>query len=260
MANSVLCKAKAANKINAIALAGISLIIAILDVLVLIPIKTEHHSEREIDKVIHNKYYFNDYTVYEDYNVYGQLLRPYRKHDEKGVFPFLYDFFCNIRYGETLVSGILLLAFTVLFVVFLSLTIHAFKSRKCFLELNLDGIQGKMKKLFSSKSINQPFEQIDNLYIRKNIIDIIIGGRTIAISSGSSKIKFSCIANAQEFVDITLNELKKYKKSVASNPAADNVSNPNSMDDLLKLKILLDQGLITQEEFDEKRKAIVEKI
>lgn len=63
-------------------------------------------------------------------------------------------------------------------------------------------------------------------------------------------------------MNTTLEELKKYKESITSKSAPDNVSksNSNSMDDLLKLKMLLDQGLITQEEFDEKRKAIVEKI
>lgn len=173
----------------------------------------------------------------------------------------MYDFFTNIRYGNTLLAAIFLIAFTVLFILSLSLTIFAFKSRKCILELNTDGIQGKVKKLFSSKSISQPFEQIDNLFIRKNIIDIITGGKTIAISSGGSKIKFSCVANAQEFVDKTLEELKKYKESVnfktEKTPTAQTY---NAMDDLMKLKNLLDQGLITQEEFEEKRKSFINKI
>lgn len=96
MENKVLCKAKAADKINVIILAVISLIIVILDVLVLVPIKTEHHSSRELDKVIRNEYFYKDYTAYEDYNIYGQLVREYNEHDEKGVFPFFCMIFLQI--------------------------------------------------------------------------------------------------------------------------------------------------------------------
>lgn len=246
MENKVLFKAKAANKINAIILAVLSVISIVLCVLCFIPVKKSsdiyyHH---------YTRYGFLQDSYREYKNIFGHDLGHYKTNIK----------FCDISRCDTLVY-IFSIIFTVLFIIFLSLTIFSFKSRKCILELNPDGIQGKVKKLFSSKSINQPFEQIDNLYIRKNIIDIITGGKTIAISSGGSKIKFSCVANAQEFVDKTLEELKKYKESVNSKTEkVPEASSGNAMDDLLKLKSLLDQGLITQEEFDKKRNRFIEKI
>lgn len=241
MENKVLYNAKAANKINAIFLAVITLVIAVLDASLFIPVKKVHEIRGG------DRWQPRLYDHYDFYNIYGSNIG-FKEHD-RTVFK------CH----DIIVIYIIILS--VFFFISLSLTIYAFKSRKCILELNPDGIQGKVKKLFSSKSINQPFEQIDNLYIRKNIIDIITGCKTIAISSGGSKIKFSCVANAQEFVDKTLEELKKYKESV--NYKAEKAvpaSSGNAMDDLLKLKTLLDQGLITQEEFEKKKNGIIEKI
>lgn len=198
-------------------MAVITLVIAVLDASLFIPVKKVHEIRGG------DRWQPRLYDYYDFYNIYGSKIG-FKEHD-RTVFK------CH----DIIVIYIIILS--VFFFISLSLTIYA------------------------SKSINQPFEQIDNLYIRKNIIDIITGGKTIAISSGGSKIKFSCVANAQEFVDKTLEELKKYKESV--NYKAEKAvpaSSGNAMDDLLKLKTLLDQGLITQEEFEKKKNGIIEKI
>lgn len=190
----------------------------------------------------------SDRTYY--YNCYGEEIA-------WGYDGRIYTYGCF-----TNTSGIITFA---IFAIFVLLIIWVLCSRllckKCDLELNQDGIFGRKKTLFSLQTINQPFEKIDNIYVRDSIIDKILGGQTIAIRSASSCIKFCCIANAQEFVDKTLEELKKYKESVNSKsektPAA---SDGDAMDALLKLKNLLNQGLITQEEYEEKRKSFVNKI
>lgn len=149
----------------------------------------------------------------------------------------------------------------VIFILFITLLIIKHNAKKCSLELNQDGILGQKKKLFSKESLNMPYEKIDSVYLRNSIIDKIISGQTIVINSASSRVKFLCIANAQEFVDKTLEELKKYKESVAAaKEKAPASSESDAMDALLKLKSLLDQGLISQEEFEEKRRSLAEKI
>lgn len=139
-----------------------------------------------------------------------------------------------------------------------------YSAKKCMLELNKDGVFGNKKTPFATRSISLPFEKVDSAYVKNGFFDKCFGGETIVISSASSRIKFICVLNAEEFVDQTLAELKKFKKSVSSSgedPKDEATSSSqSSMDDLLKLKTLLDQGLITQEEFDEKRKSIVNKI
>lgn len=213
MENKVLCKAKSADIPRILKI--ITLLTSIIEASLFIP----------IDKVYfrHGDSYGYFYSNIYDHQAWF-----------KGILPIYYIYAPRL--------SLIVFVMFALFLLSLSLIIYAFNSRKCILELNPDGIQGKVKKLFSSKSINQPSEQIDNLYIRKNIIDIITGGKTIAISSGGSKIKFSCVANAQEFVDKTLEELKKYKESVNSKTEkVPEASSGNAMDDLLKLKSLLDQ-------------------
>ena len=151
--------------------------------------------------------------------------------------------------------------FCLLAIVLVLCILNRNQARKCSLELNQDGLFGKKKTFFSTKTINQPFEKIDNVYVKNGIIDKILGGNTIAVRTASSCISLLYIENAEEFVNRTLEELKKYKASVASNKGKDSiVSGGDTMDALLKLKKLLDQGLISQEEFEEKRKEFVNKI
>lgn len=168
------------------------------------------------------------------------------------------DFFAFTFMNQPVILVIFILA--LLFVVWYALS--RVMCKKCALELNQDGVYGKKKTLFSLKSINQPFEKIDNISIRDSIIDKILGGQTIVIRSSSSCIKFSCVDNAQEFLDKTLEELKKYKQAV--NSKSEKVSKASSdgdaMEAIVKLKNLLDQGLITQKEFDSKRKSLIDKI
>ncbi len=247
MENKVLCETRISNPKKiwynvCIAIAIVSLIMIILSI---IPVRQDQH---------YSMYYQHDCITY--YNMFGNWFIEDAKYTNWRGGSFLSyllmgQWTCVFTYSFIL---------STLFMVWCALSRAMCK--KCTLELNQDGVYGKKKTLFSLKSINQPFEKIDNVSIRDGIIDKIFGGRTLVIRSSSSCIKFLCVDNAQEFLDKTLEELKKYKEAVnsKSEKATKASSDGDTMEAIVKLKNLLDQGLITQEEFDAKRKALIDKI
>ncbi len=104
-------------------------------------------------------------------------------------------------------------------------------------------------------------DKIDSIAVQSGILDKIFGGQTIAIRSASGLIKFPWVQNAQEFVDTTLAEIQKYTEAaeLKSQPAPAAPAS-DDFEKIQKLKNLLDQGLLTQEEYDAKRKELLEKI
>lgn len=78
---------------------------------------------------------------------------------------------------------------------------------------------------------------------------------SIAIATSSGSINFYGIVNRDEMFRC-LSELVKNRQNAAQSNVADNTSG-NSLEELMKLKTLLDQGIITQEEFDAKKKQLL---
>ncbi|MBQ8763438.1 MAG: SHOCT domain-containing protein [Clostridia bacterium] len=77
----------------------------------------------------------------------------------------------------------------------------------------------------------------------------------VSVSSASGKIKFLLIKNANEmYSEINKLLIERQKKEAPSNISSDKTDTSN---DLIKLKKLLDMNVITQEEFDSKKKQIL---
>ncbi len=77
----------------------------------------------------------------------------------------------------------------------------------------------------------------------------------VSVSSASGRIKFLLIKNANEvYNEINKLLIERQKKEAPSNISSDKADAP---DDLIKLKKLLDLNVITQEEFDAKKKQIL---
>lgn len=77
----------------------------------------------------------------------------------------------------------------------------------------------------------------------------------VSVSSASGKIRFLLIKNANEmYNEINKLLIERQKKEVPSDISSDKADTP---DDLIKLKELLDMNVITQEEFDAKKKQIL---
>lgn len=133
-----------------------------------------------------------------------------------------------------------------------------FDVKCCSLRLNKDGITGNKRFFFINKNLKLPIEKVDSILIENSIIDKLYGGQTIAIRSASGLMRFMCVQNASEFVDKTLEAIKAYQES--NKPDDVNIQTNTSSDNLeqiKKLKEMLDSGIITQDEFDTKKKQLL---
>ena len=83
---------------------------------------------------------------------------------------------------------------------------------------------------------------------------------TISVSTSSGKISFSLITNAKE-IHSKISELlmaRQDKPVYVSSPApATQIINPSNAEEIKQFKELLDTGVITQEEFDAKKKQLL---
>lgn len=82
----------------------------------------------------------------------------------------------------------------------------------------------------------------------------------ISVSSSSGRITFCYAENRQEIYNVLsklLLERQKVKKDIDKNVVANVSKEQSSADELKKFKDLLDSGVITQEEFDAKKKQLL---
>lgn len=146
-----------------------------------------------------------------------------------------------------------------------------YRANRCSLVLTDKGLSGQRKKIFSTAQLQLPMDKIDNIMVTENIINKIDGGKTVAVRSASGLIKFPWVQNADEFVNATLAEIEKYNqslKNVDQNLVSAIVGNSvqkaqpekSAAHKIKDLKELLDSGLITQDEFDAKKKDLLDKI
>ncbi len=176
----------------------------------------------------------------------------------------------NSKKASIIVHVLVLVIITIfIFLVVIPFFIKAiikYNLSKCSLGLYDNSIKGKRKKILSSKSIDLPIEKVDSILISKSILDFLRGGKTIVIRSNSGVIRFPWVHNAEEFMQATLAEIEKYKKNVAQQTPAPQapvqvVEKDNSATEKMReLKTMLDEGFITQEEFDAKRKEFLDKM
>ena len=118
--------------------------------------------------------------------------------------------------------------------------------RKCEIVVTEKNVRGKT--LFGKKVV-LPIYMI-SAYSTRSFMS------TVAVSTSSGLTKFSLIGNYAEIgnvLSIMINERQENTVKIESNINASN----SSMEDLIKLKNLLDMGIITQEEFDTKKKQIL---
>ena len=106
-------------------------------------------------------------------------------------------------------------------------------------------------RTFWGKKVILPIHMISAFSISK-IFSVV------AITSSSGFIKFPCIGNLEEIAEILqqlLNE-RQTKTEIEEKEVLQN-NNLTDVDYLIKLKNLMDNGIITQEEFETKKKEIL---
>lgn len=81
--------------------------------------------------------------------------------------------------------------------------------------------------------------------------------RGVAVATSSGKISFLAIKNADEIYGVINNLLIERQKEKAKESAPVTIIQSDEADQLKKYKALLDSGVITQEEFDAKKKQLL---
>ena len=116
------------------------------------------------------------------------------------------------------------------------------KCEICITEYNVKG------KTHWGKDVVLPLSMV-SVYVTRKFMS------TIAVATASGMIKFGLIKNYIEIGDVLSKKINERQKNSENAKASD--SKGNNMDDLLKLKSLLDAGVITQEEFEAKKKQLL---
>ncbi|MCR4761770.1 MAG: SHOCT domain-containing protein [Oscillospiraceae bacterium] len=159
---------------------------------------------------------------------------------------------------EGIIGLIVLAALVVLCAVMYLVLVKS--PKQCTLTLTENGISGVKKTLLGSKSVELPFENITSIAVKDGIADKLVGGKTVAIASATGFIRFLGVQNAQEFTERTLAELRAFKEKVKSQPSTAAASSGDDTDKLAKLKSLLDDGVLTQAEYDAKKAEILSRM
>lgn len=115
--------------------------------------------------------------------------------------------------------------------------------RKCELQITENNVKGKT--LFG-KEVVLPLYMVSAYSTRKFL-------SVVAIATSSGITKFSLIGNYKEICAVLAQKINQRQENTVQTTTTQN----NSMDDIVKLKSLLDAGIITQEEFDTKKKQLL---
>lgn len=99
------------------------------------------------------------------------------------------------------------------------------------------------------RSVNLPFDMISSVGTSA------LKGIGVATSSG--RIVFYLCQNSQEVFSVISNLLLERQKNTVKQPIVNDTVIGSNADELKKYKDLLDSGIITQEEFDAKKKQLL---
>ena len=137
-------------------------------------------------------------------------------------------------------------------------------SKLCSLTLTDRQVYGQLKTLIGKKKMQIPIEHLDAVMTSRGIIDVLCGGEALIIQSNAGRIKFHYVQNADEFAAAAMKLISDVKKSAqAAAPApvpVQSVTGSDAMEKINSLKQMLENGLITQEQFDQKREEILSKM
>ena len=184
-----------------------------------------------IMKVKYTRYYYVDFLGAGRYSTYT-----YSGWERVFTFDGSKDFRCFLIFLVGAIS--LLIAITIVVLYFIN---H--KCELCITENNIKG-----KTLFG-KEVVLPLYMISSYSTRK-LFSVV----TIATASGITN--FSLIGNYKEIGEVLATKINERQKNTET--VTKQSSENSKMDDLVKLKSLLDSGIITQEEFDTKKKQFLD--
>ena len=170
------------------------------------------------------------------------LLNTYTSIERSIYFlgDFIYDFWYFILCTLSFISPLCIVSC----LIFLAIYLDYRKCHLCVTEKNIKGTAHWGKKVVL------PLYMVSAYSTRKFFW-------TISVSTASGTTKFSLIKNYNEIgkvLEQTINE----RQANTQKEVQPTVSINNTLDDLIKLKTLLDMGAITQEEFEAKKKQLLD--
>ena len=126
-------------------------------------------------------------------------------------------------------------------------------------QLNIkdDKIYGSCGIAIIKKKIDIPFANINNITVSQTKADKLRSGKTLQIIHGDKKSVFHYIHNAEEVKNYINNCVDMFKSKKEESQQTTVIKSDSSADELKKYKELLDNGVITQEEFDAKKKQLL---
>lgn len=120
----------------------------------------------------------------------------------------------------------------------------------CFTNIRVIGKTGWIK----TKSLDAPINKINDVSITQGLLGRIFNYSTIIISTSSNKYFYKYIKEADDFKDELTNYINEYEEK---NSNFNLKYEDDKYDKLSKLKKLLDNDIITREEFDKEKEKIL---
>ena len=200
------------------------------------------------------KYYLNGSFYYSpviidetDFDVF--LVKMYETTDLPSYWECLS--FKNYVAANDFESAMMLVPFIINWtLIFISVMVLIFFFGVMKSNLLITEKEVKGKGLFG-QTIVLPLYKISGYYANKVF-------SSVDISTDSKKVKFYCIKNHKEIGEVLSKIINKRQENTQISPkAVEEHQKENNLDELKKLKELLDSGVITQEEFEIKKKQIL---
>lgn len=208
---------------------------------------------------LHNYYYNEDlekyayrhsygYNFYEYFYEFDEFLEYYNEQEYDSHTASFFDFYnyhtlrTTYYYGTKALT--LLILNWVFFVFFLISFIYYLCIKNCELTITEKNIIGKS---ISGRKVTLPLYMVSSFSTRKFL-------SLISVSSASGRTKFYFIANNQEIGDVLQNSINERQ----ANTQTTQQTPTNNLDELKKLKELLDAEIITKEEFEQKKKQLLD--
>ena len=132
------------------------------------------------------------------------------------------------------------------------------------LTVSKEQIVGSYSSFLSKKTLQMPIEKIDNLSVSSNLLDKIRTGKTLELRTASGVIKLHFVQNPQEVVNTAMKQIEdirgKQERARIISQSVASLATASAADKLQELATMKESGLITQEEFEQKRQDILEKM
>lgn len=213
MENNVVCKAKIKSK----CLVLIIIYVIIVALAVIFGIKTQSDTiyEPNFAASLNNRvkgnykleYKYDKAPQYriDEYYLWGEhfATNTYDVREDLNLKEGMSWYLNWDRHKFLIIMGCVIIILPITIIIFFKV-----KARKSKLELTDEGIDAVNKKLFSTENIKLPIDKVENAFVKKNLYNILTGGKTIVICTRSGKYKFPWVQNADEFVDAALAKMK----------------------------------------------------